>query len=83
MPKSLMPAGTPWIVVLVASTALCQGQTFTYDLFELGEFYLEYCELMDHWNAVLPGAVLHVQYERLLLTSTPGPQDSRLLRSAF
>ena len=43
-----------------------KGQTFTYDLFELGEFYLEYCELMDHWNAVLPGAVLHVQYEAVV-----------------
>ena len=43
-----------------------KGQTFTYDLFELGEFYLEYCELMDHWNAVLPGAVLHVQYEEVV-----------------
>jgi len=28
-----------------------KGQTFTYDLFELGEFYLEYCQLMDHWDA--------------------------------
>jgi hypothetical protein len=43
-----------------------KGQTFTYDLFELGEFYLEYCELMDHWNTVLPGAVLHVQYEEVV-----------------
>ena len=43
-----------------------KGQTFTYDLFELGEFYLEYCELMDHWNSVLPGAVLHVQYEEVV-----------------
>ena len=27
-----------------------KGQTFTYDLFELGEFYLEYLQLMDHWD---------------------------------
>ncbi|MGI9287960.1 MAG: tetratricopeptide repeat-containing sulfotransferase family protein [Pseudomonadales bacterium] len=40
-----------------------KGQTFTYDLFELGEFYLEYQQMMDHWDAVLPGKVLHVQYE--------------------
>ena len=43
-----------------------KGQTFTYDLFELGEFYLEYCELMDHWDNALPGAVLHVQYEEVV-----------------
>ena len=40
-----------------------KGQTFTYDLFELGEFYLEYDRLMKHWDEVLPGEVLRVQYE--------------------
>lgn len=40
-----------------------KGQTFTYDLFELGEFYLQYDQLMAHWNEVLPGKVLRVQYE--------------------
>lgn len=40
-----------------------KGQTFTYDMFELGEFYLEYDQLMSHWNDVLPGKVLRVQYE--------------------
>jgi len=43
-----------------------RGQTFTYDLFELGEFYLEYCQLMHHWDEVLPGQVLHVQYEEVV-----------------
>ena len=43
-----------------------KGQTFSYDLFELGEFYLEYCQLMDHWDAALPGAVLRVQYEEVV-----------------
>ena len=40
-----------------------KGQTFTYDLFELGEFYLEYERLMKHWDEALPGSVLRVQYE--------------------
>ena len=40
-----------------------RGQPFTYDQFELAEFYLQYRRLMDHWDAVLPGKVLHVQYE--------------------
>jgi len=40
-----------------------KGQSFTYDFFELGEYYLEYRRLMDHWHAVLPGKVLEVRYE--------------------
>ncbi len=43
-----------------------KGQTFTYDLFELGEFYLEYDQLMNHWDEVLPGEVLRVQYESVV-----------------
>ena len=40
-----------------------RGQTYTYDLFELAEFYLEYDEMMAHWQNVAPGRVLRVQYE--------------------
>ena len=40
-----------------------RGQPFTYDLFELGEFYLQYERIMAHWHEVIPGQVLDVQYE--------------------
>ena len=40
-----------------------KGQPFSYDLNELGEYYLQYRRLMDHWHEVLPGKVLDVQYE--------------------
>ena len=40
-----------------------EGQQFTYDLEALGQYYRDYVELMDHWDAVLPGKVLRVQYE--------------------
>jgi hypothetical protein len=40
-----------------------RGQPFTYDLTELGEYYLEYAKMMAHWREVLPGRVLDVQYE--------------------
>jgi tetratricopeptide (TPR) repeat protein len=40
-----------------------RGQPFTYDLAELGEYYLEYEKMMAHWRSVLPGRVLDVQYE--------------------
>ena len=39
------------------------GQPFTYDMTELGEYYLQYQRLMDHWRSVLPGFVLEVRYE--------------------
>ena len=40
-----------------------EGQEFSYDLEDLGAYYRDYVELMDHWDAVLPGMVLRVQYE--------------------
>jgi tetratricopeptide (TPR) repeat protein len=39
------------------------GQPFSYDLTELGEYYLQYQRLMDHWHEVMPGFVLDVNYE--------------------
>ncbi|RPH58922.1 MAG: sulfotransferase family protein, partial [Burkholderiales bacterium] len=43
-----------------------RGQPFTYDLLELGEYYLQYDRMMAHWHAVLPGRVLDVQYESVV-----------------
>ncbi len=43
-----------------------EGQGFSYDLEDLGRYYRCYLALMDHWDAVLPGRVLHVQYEGLV-----------------
>ena len=43
-----------------------RGQTFTYDLADIGEYFLEYQRLMDHWDEVLPGRVLTVQYEEVV-----------------
>ncbi len=39
------------------------GQSFTYDLIELGEYYLQYRRVMDLWHEVLPGKVLDMKYE--------------------
>ena len=54
-----------------------RGQPFTYDLAELGEYYLEYEKMMSHWHATLPGRVLDVQYEDVVV-DLPG-QARRLL----
>ena len=43
-----------------------EGQTFSYDLTDLGRYYRCYLSVMDHWDAVLPGRVLRVQYEELV-----------------
>ena len=40
-----------------------EGQEFTYDLADMGQYYRDYVELIDHWDEVLPGKVLRVQYE--------------------
>ncbi len=43
-----------------------KGQTFAYDLTDIGEYYLQYQRMMDHWHEVLPGRVLTVQYEEVV-----------------
>lgn len=40
-----------------------EGQEFTYGLEEVGHYYRDYVGLMDHWDQVLPGKVLRVNYE--------------------
>ena len=42
------------------------GQEFTYSLEDLGRYYRDYLELMDHWDRVLPGKILRVRYERVV-----------------
>jgi hypothetical protein len=39
------------------------GQEFTYGLDDIAHYYRRYVELMDHWQAVLPGKILCVQHE--------------------
>jgi tetratricopeptide (TPR) repeat protein len=43
-----------------------RGQHFSYDLGELGRYYRDYVDLMAHWDAVLPGRVHRVVYERMV-----------------
>ena len=40
-----------------------EGQEFTYGLENVGTYYKDYVALMDHWDDVLPGKILRVQYE--------------------
>jgi len=43
-----------------------RGQTFTYDLDEIGRYYRDYVELMAHFDSVLPGRVHRVFYEKMV-----------------
>jgi len=43
-----------------------RGQSFTYGLTNIGRYYRDYVELMDHWDEVLPGKVLRVHYEEMV-----------------
>lgn len=43
-----------------------RGQTFTYDLAEIGRYYRDYIGLMAAYDAAAPGAVHRVIYERIV-----------------
>src|SRR5277367_2947295 len=54
-------------------TLFRDGYPFSYDLREIGRYYVAYRRLMQHWEAVVPGAVYEVRYEDLVakqLTTT-------------
>jgi predicted Zn-dependent protease len=54
-----------------------RGLTFSYDLQELGRYYRDYAALMEHFDAVLPGRVHRVYYERLV--AAPEAEVRKLL----
>ncbi|MBV8306231.1 MAG: sulfotransferase [Gammaproteobacteria bacterium] len=54
-----------------------RGHLYSYDLQELGEYYREYADLMEHFAAVLPGRVHRVHYEQLI--ADPEAELRRLL----
>jgi predicted Zn-dependent protease len=43
-----------------------QGQSFSYDLGDIGRYYRDYADLMRHVDRVLPGRVCRVIYEDLV-----------------
>jgi tetratricopeptide (TPR) repeat protein len=54
-----------------------RGLYYTYDLVEVGRYYREYVELMEHFDGVLPGRVHRVHYEHLV--ADPEREVRRLL----
>ena len=43
-----------------------EGQDFSYDLENLGHYYLSYQRVMNHWSQVLPIPIFNLEYERLI-----------------
>jgi hypothetical protein len=54
-----------------------RGLNFTYHLAEVGRYYRDYVDLMEHIDAVLPGRVHRVYYEQLV--ADPEDEVRRLL----
>ena len=67
MPRSSTPGGIRWAAVFRSfKQHFARGQSFTYDLEDLGRYYRDYVELMAHFDAVLPGRVHRVFYESMI-----------------
>jgi tetratricopeptide (TPR) repeat protein len=47
-------------------TLFKDGYPFSYDLGEIGRYYLAYRRLMDHWQAAMPAAIYPLSYEALI-----------------
>ena len=43
-----------------------EGQEFSYDLRDIGQYYRDYLELMAHWDEILPGFILRVNNEDVI-----------------
>ena len=43
-----------------------QGHAYSYSLQDLGHYYRDYVDLMDHFDRVMPGRILRVRYESVV-----------------
>ena len=61
----------------IYKTLFQDGYPFSYDLQELGWYYVAYRRLMRHWSQTLPGGIHELQYENLV--ADPIRETRRLL----
>jgi hypothetical protein len=53
----------------IYKTLFQDGYPYSYDLEELGRYYVAYRRLMRHWAETLPGAIHELHYEELIADS--------------
>ena len=61
----------------IFKTLFQDAYPFSYQLQELAGYYLAYRKLMQHWEAVMPGVMYHLDYEKLV--TEPEQQTRDLL----
>ena len=61
----------------IYKTLFQDGYPFSYDLQELGRYYVAYRQLMRHWSETMPGAIHELRYEELV--ADPVRHTRRLL----
>ncbi|MCP4022760.1 MAG: tetratricopeptide repeat protein [Desulfobacteraceae bacterium] len=59
----------------IYSYLFTRGNPFAYDLRELGQYYLLYSQLMDHWEKILQGTIYKVEYESFVSDPTKGTRQ--------
>ncbi|MCB1729385.1 MAG: sulfotransferase, partial [Halieaceae bacterium] len=50
----------------IYKTLFQDAYPFSYDLAELGQYYIAYHRLMQHWQQVMPGVIHTLHYEQLV-----------------
>jgi hypothetical protein len=48
-----------------------RGQSFSYDLADMGRYYADYVRLMAHFDAAMPGRIHRVVHERIIEDTEP------------
>lgn len=61
----------------VYKTLFNQVYSFSYQLDELADYFIEYKKMMAHWHQVIPGKILDVHYEQVV--AEPEAQAKRIL----
>ena len=51
------------------------GYPFSYDLSEIGRYYLAYRSLMKHWEESMPGQLYQMSYENLVANQVRATRD--------
>jgi len=63
----------------VYKTLFQRAYPFSYDLEDLGRYFVAYSKLMEHWHACMPGRIHQVSYEALV--ESPEAESRRLIEA--